>query len=203
MSHRVARPERDDRADIRAVIETWAVARDAGDWERLRRCWHAGGTMAATMFQGSADAFIELSRRAFERGVEVGHFLGGTSVDVAADHAVAQTKMTITQRAVLHDVLCDVVCTGRFYDFFQYRENRWGIVRRQPIYERDRLETVEPNTPLALDRSLVERFPKGYRYLAYLQSSLGMTVKADMPGLRGPEVDALYREGAAWLAPKR
>ena len=59
------------------------------------------------------------------------------------------------------------------------------------------------NTPLVLDRSLVERFPKGYRYLAYLQSSLGMTVKVDMPGLRGPEVDALYEEGAAWLATKR
>src|SRR5690348_15310818 len=105
MSHRVARTGRDDRTDIRAVVETWVVARDAGDWDRLRGCWHADGTMAATMFQGSADVFIELSRGAFERGVEVGHFLGGTSIDIAADHAIAQTKMTITQRAVLHDVL--------------------------------------------------------------------------------------------------
>ena len=46
---------------------------------------------------------------------------------------------------------------------------------------------------------MLERFPAGYRYLGYLQSSAGMTVKHDMPGLRGPQVEALYREGNAWL----
>ena len=36
--------------------------------------------------------------------------------------------------------------------------------------------------------------------LAYLQSQAGMTVKTDMPGITGPEVEALYALGAAWLA---
>ena len=55
--------------------------------------------------------------------------------------------MTISQRAAVHDVLCDVVCTGRFYDFFERRDGRWGLVLRQPIYEKDRLDPVDPAAP--------------------------------------------------------
>ncbi len=78
--------------------------------------------------------------------------------------------MTITQRAPVHDVVCDVVCTGRFYDFLERRGGLWGIVLRQPIYEQDRLNPVDPASVLALDAARLERFPVGYRHLAYLQS---------------------------------
>ena len=127
------------------------------------------------------------------------HFLGGSSIDVAGDRAVSQTKMTISQRADVHGVVCDVVCTGRFYDFFERRDGRWGLVLRQPIYEKDRLDPVDPAATLALDPALLERFPEGYRHLAYLQTQIGYAVKPDMPGLEGPEVEALYARGAAWL----
>jgi len=96
-------------------------------------------------------------------------------------------------------VLVDVVCTGRFYDFFERRDGRWGLVFRQPIYEKDRMDPVDPAASLALDPGLLARFPEGYRHLAYLQTKAGMDVKADMPGVRGAEVEALYEKGRAWL----
>ena len=190
----------DDRQAIRDLIENWVVWRDAGDWERFRTVWHEDGRMMATWFQGPAAEFIEVSRAGFERGVSILHFLGGTSIDVAGVRAIAQTKMTISQRALVHDHVCDVVCTGRFYDFLEQREGRWGIVLRQPIYEKDRLDPVDPSVALTLDPALLERFPVGYRHLAYLQTQLGFAVKPDMPGLAGPEVETLYARGAAWLA---
>jgi hypothetical protein len=190
----------DDEAAIRRVIENWAVWRDAGDWERFRTVWHDDGRMMATWFQGSAEEFIRVSREGFERGVSILHFLGGSAIDLAGDRAIAQTKMTISQRAAVHAVLCDVVCTGRFYDFFERRDGRWAIVLRQPIYEKDRLDPVDPAAQLALDRSLLESFPVGYRHLAYLQTQIGFTVKPDMPGLTGPEVYDLYARGSAWLS---
>jgi hypothetical protein len=190
-----------DRAAIRELVENWAVWRDAGDWERFATVWHDDGYMMATWFQGPAPDFIRVSREGFERGVStILHFLGGCSVDVAGDRAVAQTKMTISQRAELNGVVCDVVCTGRFYDFLERRDGRWGIVLRQPIYEQDRLDPVDPGARVALDPERRARFPAGYRHLAYLQTSLGFEVKPDMPGLKGPEVEALYRRGAGWLA---
>jgi len=188
-----------DRQLIRELVENWVVWRDAGDWKRFATVWHDDGVMMATWFQGPAQDFIRVSREGFEHGVRILHFLGGNSVDVAGDRAISQTKMTITQRAKVHDVECDVVCTGRFYDFLERRDGRWGIVLRQPIYEHDRIAPVDPAASVQLDPTLLQRFPDGYRHLAYLQSGLGFEVKPDMPGLVGLEVERLYERGAAWL----
>jgi len=185
---------------VREVVENWAIWRDRGDWEAFRTAWHEDGWMMATWFQGPAERFIEVSREGWERGVSILHFLGGSAVELAGPRAVAQTKMQIMQRAPVDGVLCDVVCTGRFYDFLEERHGRWGIVLRQPIYEKDRLDPVDPAAKLALDAKLLAEFPEGYRHLAYLQTRVGYQVKKDMPGLRGPEVERLYASGAAWLA---
>jgi hypothetical protein len=189
-----------DRQTIRELVENWVIWRDAGDWERFRTVWHPDGRMMATWFQGPADEFIKVSQEGFARGVRILHFLGGTSVELTDDRAIAQTKMTISQRAAVHGVPCDVVCTGRFYDFLERRDGRWGIVLRQPIYEKDRLDAVDPAARLELAKEELRRFPDGYQHLAYLQAGLGYDVKRDMPGLTGPEVEALYQRGTRWLA---
>ncbi|MDC7259682.1 MULTISPECIES: nuclear transport factor 2 family protein [unclassified Shinella] len=188
-----------DRLAIRDLIESWAVWRDAGDWARFRSVWHDDGVMQATWFQGDADEFIRVSREGFEKGVSILHFLGGSSIELEGVRAIAQTKMTISQRGSVDGVICDVVCTGRFYDFFEKRDGRWGVVLRQPIYEKDRIDPVDPSAELNLDADLLSQFPVGYRHLAYIQTRIGYVVKKDMPGLVGPEVDALYRRGKAWL----
>ena len=191
--------EVEDQRAIRHLIENWAVWRDALMWDRFRTVWHDDGRMMATWFQGTADEFIKVSQEGYERGVRILHFLGGTSIDIADMRAIAQTKMTISQRASVDNIVCDVVCTGRFYDFLEQRKDRWGLVLRQPIYEKDRLDPVDPAARLELDKNLLAQFPEGYRHLAYLQTRIGYNVKTDMPGLDGPEVAALYHRGEGWL----
>ena len=189
-----------ERRQIRDLIENWAIWRDAGDWERFATVWHDDGIMMATWFQGPAADFIRVTQEGWAKGVSILHFLGGTAIDLAGDRAVAQTKMTISQRGNVHGVQCDVVCTGRFYDFIEKRAGRWGVVLRQPIYEKDRVDPVDPAADLTLDHQKLAEFPQGYRHLAYIQTQIGYTVKRDMPQLTGPEVDALYARGKAWLA---
>jgi hypothetical protein len=197
-----------DRLAIRDVVENWVIARDSADWDLLRRQWHDDGYMMATWFQGPAEDFIRVSREGVERGVNILHFTGASQavLDEAGTRAVSQTRMTIMQRGEVHGVLVDVACTGRFYDFFAKRGGRWGIVLRQPVYEKDRMDPVQPGETVtleqSLDRAVLSRFPAGYRYLAYLQVQAGYPVKDDMPGLAGPAVEALYARGAAWLAGK-
>ena len=187
-----------DRLAIRELVENWVLWRDSCQWDKFRTVWHDDGVMMATWTQGTVDYFIKMSKEGYARGVRILHFLGGSTIDVAGTRAIAQTKMTISQRAKVEDVLCDVVCTGRFYDFFEKRD-RWGLVLRQPIYERDRLNPVDPTTAPKLDPNLLAQFPEGYRHLAYMQTRVGYTVKRDMPGLDGPEVEALYKRGERWL----
>jgi hypothetical protein len=189
----------EEKRAIRELVENWALWRDARLWDRFRTVWHADGRMMATWFQGSFEEFIKVNDEGWARGVRILHFLGGGTVDVRGDRAIAQTKMMISQRAAVDGVLCDVVCTGRFYDFFEKRGGRWGLVLRQPIYEKDRLDPVDPAARLVLDQEVLRRFPEGYRHLAYLQTRIGYRVKPDMPGLDGAELDALYARGARWL----
>lgn len=185
---------------IRGVVENWVLWRDAGLWERFRTVWHPEGRMMATWFQGPAEDFIRVSIEGWNKGVSILHFLGGSAVDWNGDRAIAQTKMTISQRAPVDGVLCDVACTGRFYDFFERRDGAWKIVLRQPIYEKDRIDPVDPAARLALDPALLAEFPEGYRHLAYMQTRIGYTVKRDMPMLKGAAVERLYADGTLWLA---
>jgi hypothetical protein len=188
-----------DRQVIREIIENWVVWRDAGMWEKFRTLWHDDGVMNATWFQGPVDKFIEIGRTGGSGG---GHLLGGTSIELNGTRAVAQTKMQITSRFAVEGVACDVACTGRFYDFFEKRSDRWGLVHRQPIYEKDQMIPVVPGTAPKLDEKLLAQFPDGYRFLAYTQTRMGLTVKRSMPGLKDPELDALYARGEAWLGGK-
>ena len=189
-----------DRMSIRELVVTWVLWRDAREWDKFRTVWHDDGVMMATWSQGTADEFIARSQAGFEKGIRILHELGGTTVEVRGVRAIAQTRMTIHQRAQVHGVECDVACIGRFYDFFEKRSGQWGLVLRQPIYEVDRLTVVDPSRALHLDRARLERYPVGYRHLAYLQEEAGYTPKVDMPGLMGPELDQLYARGSRWLA---
>ena len=189
-----------DRLAIRDLIDQWVIYSDAGDWERFAALWHEDGWMSATWFQAPASEFVKARKAGWEKGVSIIHFLGAHAADIAGARAVAQTKMTISQRAKVHDVLVDVLCTGRFYDFLEKRGGRWGLVRRQPIYEKDVMSPVDPSASVKLDPEILGRFPEGYRHLAYLQTTIGYDVKrAGLPGLKGPAVERLYAEGKAWL----
>jgi hypothetical protein len=197
----------DDMKDallIRQMGERWAGWRDAVDWARFATVWHPKGVMMATWFQGPFADFIRVTQEGWAKGVSILHFLGGSAVDIAVDRAIAQTKMTISQRGMVDGVdgpvLCDVVCTGRFYDFVVRHEGQWKLLHRQPIYEKDRIDPVDSTAELALDQAALAAMPEGYRHLAYIQTRIGYTVKMDMPMLKGPVVDELYRHGARWLA---
>ena len=189
-----------DKLELRELIENWVMWRDAGFWEKFRTVWHDDGRMMATWTQGTADEFIEMNKQGWAKGVSILHFLGGFTCEIKGDRAITQTKMTISQRGEVHGVLVDVVCTGRFHDFLEKRDGKWGMCLRQPIYEKDRMDLVTPGAMVELDVAVLESFPVGYRHPAYLQSKVGYPVKKDMPGLKGPEVEALYQTGQAWLA---
>jgi hypothetical protein len=66
-------------------------------------------------FEGTHEEFAAISKAGMEKDVSILHFLGGCTVDIAGNRGIAQTKMSVSQRAPVEGVLCDVVCVGRFY----------------------------------------------------------------------------------------
>ena len=187
-----------EKLAIREVVENWVVWRDAADWERFRTVWHSDGYMMATWFQGPAEDFIRVSREGFERGVSILHFLGGNSIELAGWRAISQTKMTISQRAKVHECACDVTCTGRFYDFFERRDGRWGIVLRQPIYEKDRMDPFGPGREIATPFQVAgEISARATAIWPTCRRDRLSDQTMDMPGLKGPEVEGFYARGSS------
>jgi hypothetical protein len=190
-----------DQLAIRQLLENWFIHRDNRDWEKFLEVWHEDGVMMTTWGgRTSPRGFAEAAQRGYDNGDRMLHSCGPTTVELAGDRGLAQSKLRIMQRGVVEGVLCDVTCIGRVYDFYERRNGRWGLVLRQPIYERDFIAPVDPAQTVRLDPDKIARFPVSYARLAYLQAGLGYTIKSDMPTESGPELQALLAQGAAWLA---
>jgi len=194
--------ERDtlDRLEIRDLIDNWALWRDAGEWDRFRTVWAKDSWISATWFQGTGEQFLEMTVDGWNKGVSILHFLGGTTIELAGDRSYAQTKMTISQRSKIEGVDCDVVCTGRFHDLLLREDGQWKMALRQPTYEKDTVQPVEPGAAIQFEPERLLKYPVGYRHLAYVQELVGYPVKQDMPGLKGPDTQSLYGHCRAWLA---
>ena len=190
-----------ERQAIREVIENWVLWRDAGDWERFATVWHDDGWMTATWFQGPARDFIAVSKQGFERGVNILHFLGGFTCDIAGDprhladeddHQPARRGGRRAGGRRLHRPLLRLPREAR-------RAAGASCAASRSTRRTGWIRSIR-RARLTLDPARLASFPEGYRHLGYLQSKVGFTVKNGLPGLRGPAVEKLYAEGAAWLA---
>ncbi|SHI22102.1 SnoaL-like domain-containing protein [Sporobacter termitidis DSM 10068] len=189
-----------DVTQIRDLIERWVVYRDALLWDKFRQIWHPEGRMKATWSDSSFEEFIKRTEEGVRHGLNILHILGGSAVEVSGARAVSMTKMIILQRAEVEGVLCDVSSYARHYDLWEKRDGRWGLVRRETIADKDRLDPVDGTQTIALDRELLNAFPPEYQHLAYLQTKIGYDVDKDVPRLSGGKaLDALYRRGESWL----
>lgn len=190
-----------DVTEIRDLIERWAVYRDALQWDKFRRIWHPEGRMKATWSDSSFEEFITRTEDGVKNGLNILHILGGSAIDVSGNRAISMTKIIILQRAEVEGVLCDVSSYARHYDLWEKRQGHWGLVSRETIADKDRIDPVDSTRTVRLDPKLLELFPKEYQHLAYLQTKIGYTVDKDVPRLSGgPALDALYRRGDNWLA---
>ena len=119
--------------------------------------------MTATWFQGPARRFIEVSKEGFDRGVSILHFLGGFTCDVAATRAIAQTKMTINQRATVDGVARRRRLHGPLLRL--PREARRPLGHRPPpadLRKRSARSRRSLRWPRST-RSMLARFPEGLR----------------------------------------
>ena len=190
-----------DRAAIAEAVNNWGLWRDTGRWERLRSLYMPDAIMHTTWFVGPAAEFIDCSIEAAKRpGVQVQHFVGACSVELNGDKAIAETRMVLLLRAPLQGVDVDVTCYSRAYDRFVRHEGAWRIQVRENIYEKDRLDPVDPSARVELDADELARLPYGYRHLAYMQTKGGARITPDLPMPGSETLARLYAQGARWLS---
>ncbi|MGA8075986.1 MAG: nuclear transport factor 2 family protein, partial [Xanthobacteraceae bacterium] len=130
------------------------------------------------------------------------HHLFAPTVRLNGDRAVAETPVIIRVRQKFKEVPVDLTSCSRFLDRLERRVEGWRIAERAAIYERDRLDPVEPSAEF--DKLFLAggaaRFPEQYRYMAFrLAHSEGRALAAIVYRDGGPETAELYARFSAWL----
>jgi SnoaL-like domain len=189
----------DSRGLIREAVGNWALWRDAGRWQELRALYTDDAVVHTTWFVGPASEFVDRCMQAAGRGARSQHFIGAVSVEVKDHRAIAESRAMLLVRAPLNGVEVDVTCYVRFYDWFVHERAGWRIRMRNGVYEKDRIDPVDPAATIRLDAAALARYPAAYRHIAYLQASGGARITPDLPTPGSEALRRLYADGARWL----
>ena len=73
------------------------------------------------------------------------HHLFAPAIKLNKDRAVAETSVIIRVRQKFNGVEVDLTSCSRFLDRLERHAGGWLIAERAAIYERDRLDPVEPS----------------------------------------------------------
>lgn len=187
----------DDRLQITDLLTGW-MHRDLGEWEQLRNLFHPDGTIEITWFEGLASDFVDGSMRMGASDVRTKHLIGTPVVtfNANATRAIVETNAMI----IGENVKLNLGCIGhnRFYDMAEKRDGVWKLFHRQSIY--DMASFTFPLGMVAIDQSMVGKYPREYAALAYLLEKSGFPVQRVF-ATRGSILEQQMKaSGARWLA---
>ena len=193
-----------DKYTCAELIQAWGLYRDQGKWPELLATFVPEGQIAISWFSGSFREFVDRCRTSFDGGQRSKHHIAPSIVRVAGERALAETNIIISVRQKIDGVLADMTSHARFLDRLERRSGRWAIAERTAIYERDRLDPVEPSE--AFDKlfaaSDLSVYPEAYRYMAARLVAAGRALAPVVYRDGSPHTEQLYVRYDAWLAGK-
>ncbi len=192
-----------DKFAIAELIQAWGVYRDQGKWTELRGTFTPDGHISISWFRGPFEQFVERCRANLAAGHAWSrHHLFTPSIKIDSDRAVAETPVIIRVRQKFNGVEVDLTSYSRFLDRLVRQAGGWHIAERAAIYERDRLDPVEPSPAFdaLFEAAKTAQYPEQYRYMAFrLAHSEGRTLAPVIYRDGGAETTDLYARFSGWL----
>jgi len=190
-----------DKYACAELIQTWGLYRDQGNWPQLLATFVPEGEIAVSWFSGSFRDFVIQCRQSFEAGPRSKHHIFPSCVRITRDRALAETSIVILVRQTISGVLADLTSYARFLDRLERREGRWAIVERAAVYERDRLDPVNPlqTSHILFADSELSTYPEPYRYMAVRLKAAGRALAPVVHYDGAPHTAQLCARYEAWL----
>ena len=203
VSDNLSRSIEDDH-QIAGLLVRWGHARDSDDWETLAGCFHDDATIHISWISGSAKDYIARSRAmaaARKPGEHAKHLISGPWIQVNQNRAYTRCHANLYIRTSIKGHDCDLQSWLRFFDLLEKRDDIWRIVKRTAVYEKDRLESVDPR---GLPKDFFEdmqlsAFPASAKVLSYWQLCSGRSPSNKIISVYSDEERALINEGERWL----
>jgi hypothetical protein len=194
-----------DKAACAELIQAWGLYRDQGKWRELLDTFTPDGQIAVSWFTGEFGEFVKQCRQSFEAGQRSKHLIFPSQVRISGDRAVAETSVVILVRQKVGGILIDLTAYARFLDRIERMKNAWRIEERAAIYERDRLDPIEPSPEFErlFKSSDLSIYPEAYRYMAARLAAAGRALAPVIYRDGSAHTEQLYRRYEAWLIEKR
>ena len=193
-----------DKIACAELIQNWGVCRDQGKWKDLRATFTPDGHISVSWFRGPFEQFVERCRASYAAGHGWSrHHLFVPVVKLNGDRAVAETSVIIRVRQPFNGIQLDLTSCSRFLDRVERHSGGWLIAERAAIYERDRLDPVEPSPAFdeLFKSANTAQYPEQYRYMAFrLAHTEGRSLAAVIYRDGGAETADLYARFSGWLA---
>jgi SnoaL-like domain len=195
-----------DKIACAELIQNWGVFRDQGKWKELRATFTPDGHISVSWFRGPFEQFVERCRASYGAGHSWSrHHLFTPTLKLAGDRAVAETSVIIRVRQPFSGIAVDLTSCSRFLDRIERHPDGWLIAERAAIYERDRLDPVEPSPAFdeLFKAANTAQYPEQYRYMAFrLAHAEGRSLASVIYRDGGAETADLYARYSGWLAGK-
>ena len=195
-----------DKIACAELIQAWGVFRDQGRWHELRGTFTPDGHISVSWFRGPFEQFVERCRASHAAGHSWSrHHLFPSTIKLAGDRAVAETSVIIRVRQPFNGIAVDLTSCSRFLDRLERHSGGWLIAERAAIYERDRLDPVEPSPVFdeLFKAANTSQYPEQYRYMAFrLAHAPGRSLASVIYRDGGPETADLCARFSGWLAGK-
>jgi len=190
-----------DREAISELINSWVYHRDHGNWDQLRATFWPEGTISFSWFDGPFEQFVDASKEMAEKGSKVKHMVDQPFIKIKGNRAVSEANVTLLGRGVTGPLEIDLTTYLRFYDLLEKREGKWRISKRTAIYEKDRMDCVQPSLLFWIASLFInlKKYPKACRYLGFSLEKAGYEMVSDIVVDPSDELKRLYKDGAAWL----
>jgi hypothetical protein len=193
-----------DKFAIAELINAWGLYRDQGKWKELRGTFTADGHISVSWFCGPFEQFVERCRASHGAGHTWSrHHLSAPVIKVDKDRAIAETSVIIRVRQKFSGIEVDLTSCSRFLDRIERHGGAWLIAERAAIYERDRLDPVEPSPAFdaLFEAAETSHYPEQYRYMAFrIAHAEGRALAPVVYRDGGTESADLYARFSAWLA---
>jgi hypothetical protein len=194
-----------DRSEIVNLISKSIITRDSGLWDQLAECYHSEAEFTSSWYKGKpADFFKVASRKldaARKEGGEQKHVTSNHWIEIKGDRAIAESDLILFMRRAIKGVELDFATWSRRLQLMAREKGEWKIYRRWVIYERDRMDPVDPTVPVDsyYDAAALSKYPAKLRYHLWRNEMMGSAPEKHIC-IRGTEQDAAARaESRKWI----
>jgi SnoaL-like domain len=194
-----------DRSEIINVVSKSIITRDSGLWDQLAECYHSDAEFNSSWWTGKPSDFIKAAdqklKASRDEGGEQKHITSNHWIVIDGDRATAECDLILYMRTAVNGVELDFATWSRRLHLMARENGEWKIWRRFAIYEKDRVDSVDPRVDLSeqLRDADFAKYPRQLRHHLWRNAVRGSEPSRNLCIRGTPQESAVREEARKWI----